>query len=750
MKQLDVIYWEVMMSKQWFTAQELAGLSGFPKSDRRAREKCLREDYVSRKRQAGKGFEYHIDSLPVETQAHLKAQQMKQTNSPAEKQMQVKVEADTEQERQKKIKTKAQNMKQFLCLSEDKQNKAYARQQVIEAYIAFIQPYIDAKNATAGLQAFIQAYNTKAILTDTNAHSIVPKIAKSSLYSWKQLYQEEGLLGLVDKYKSTQQSKIDSQPRLAEFIHALITAKPHFLKQPKSVFEAAGVKANEYGWELPSIGAFKRWLNTYAKKHEVELAYITNPSKYTDKYRTLFSRMYPWLDGPNQVWEFDSTPTDVELNVNGKLKRHSVVAAIDVYTRRVQLIVSPTSNSAAIGLLLRKCLLEWGIPEENSIMRTDNGSDYVSKRTTGIFNLLELEISKAKAFSGWEKPYIERFFRTMSSTLLEKAPGYIGHSVNDRQQIEAMKTFAERIGEGKKKTQQERLEMAMTPEELQSVLDKYLKYDYNHIAHDKDGVSPYERYANSQYKKRPVGDPHILDILLNFVGKATVTRGYVRANNIQYSAPELQETKWQRKTVSVFVDPQDVGKATLYPVDSWDEYVEAVDMDLVGMGVSPTAFQEKRKQATKTLRQLHKNAKMLKEEFGIETLYAEELAQKQANMGGLVHLEQTTTHSNAAIAGLSAAAEQKQSGYSEQELQAMERQRKAMAERKAKQAEQESRIVRNDHEKAVMLTEESIVRKLTEKEQNWLETYRLNNLLQRARLDKILKNAEQPTHRQVK
>ena len=736
--------------KEWYSAKELSGLPGLPKSDRNIRIKAERQNWLSQPKVVGKGFEYHIDSLPIETQGFLKAQQIKKAATPIQKQMQVRVEADTEQEREKKIKIKAQNMQQFLCLSEDKQSKAYARQQVIEAYIAFIQPYIDAKNTTQGLSAFIQAYNNKSILNDADAHSAVPKIAKSSLYNWKQLYQEEGLLGLVDKYKSAQQSKIDSQPRLAEFIHALVTAKPHFLKQPKSVLESAHIKAEQYGWELPSIGSFKRWLNTYAKKHEVELAYITDPSKYTDKYRPLFQRMYPWLSGPNQVWEFDSTPTDVELNVNGKLKRHSVVAAIDVFTRRVLLIVSPTSNSEAICLLLRKCLLEWGIPEENSVMRTDNGSDYVSKRTTGIFNLLELEISKATAFSGWEKPFIERFFRTMSSTILEKAPGYIGHSVNDRQQIEAMKTFAERIGEGKKKAQQERLEMAMTPEELQEALDKYLKYDYNHIEHDKDGVTPFERYANSNYQKRNVGDPHILDLLLSFVGTATVARGKVRANNLHYTAPELQEVEWQRKQVKVFVNPKNAGEATLYPIDNWDTYVEAVDIDLVGLEVPNAEFQESRKQATKLLRQKNKISKQLQDEFGIETLYAEDLAQKQAKMGGLVTFENTTDHNNAAIQGLASAADKQQQGYSEKELDRMEQQRKVMTERKERQAEHESRLVRNDHEKAVMLTEESIVRKLTEKEQNWLETYRLNNVLQRTRLDKILKNAEQSTHGQVK
>ncbi len=738
------------MNKQWFTPQELASLPGFPNTDRRAREKCIREDYISRKCQTGKGFEYSLNSLPVETQAYIKAQQLTSTETPVAQQMLAKIESENAQDRNQKIKSKSEKMQQFMCLSKGKQEKAHARETAVIAFIEYIKPYSDAGNTIEGLKRFIQAYNSKLILEDSDARLHVEKVAKSSLYNWKLAYQKEGVWGLADKHRNTQQSKIDSQPRLKEFIHALVTSKPHYLKQATAVREMASIRADEYNWELPSLGSFKRWLTTYAKKHEVELSYITNPSQYTDKYRPLYARAYPQIDGPNQIWEFDSTPTDVELNVDGKLTRHSIVAAIDVYTRRVVIIVAPTSNSEAICLLLRKCLIDWGVPEPGSIMRTDNGSDYVSKRTTGIFNLLELEISKATAFSGWEKPFIERFFRTMSSTLMEKMVGYIGHSVQDRQQIEAMHTFAQRIGQGKKKVEQERLALALTPQELQQALNDYLEFDYSHKAHDKDKQTPFERYTNSRYQKRIVSNPHALDLLLSFLGTAKVIRGSVKAGGVQYTAPELQEVMWQRQEVKVFIDPTDVGRATLYPIDSWEDCVEAVNMDLVNKGISPAHFKEKRKTAQKDLAQLRKTAKKLQEEFGIDTLYADELAQKKAAYGGLVHFEHTTGHDNAAINGLTQGADQKQNQTSETELAAIENQRQAMAVRKERQAEQESRIVRSDHEKAEMLTTDSLTRELTDKEKNWVDTYRLNNVLQRARLDRILKKAEQSSTRKVK
>ncbi|MDR8523443.1 DNA-binding protein [Shewanella fidelis] len=745
------------MIKQWYTAKELSGLPGLPKSDRNIRLNANKHGWTSRSKARGKGFEYHFDSLPLETKAYLRAKTVEKSTDVsviAAKSVITQSAAKQSQSRQQRISNKSQGLKAFMCLTEVKQEKAKAREKIVTAYEQFIAPYIDAGNKSDGINAFVIGFNSEKLLADKAVRTHVKQVAERTLYRWSKAYSQDGVMGLVDQYKGNAKSKIDEQPRLGEFLMALVTKKPHLLKQAAKVRDMAMVRSDEYGWQLPSISSFKRWLNQYADKHELEHAFTTNPTLYTDKYRPLFARMYPHIDGPNQVWEFDSTPTDVELNVNGRLKRHSIVAVIDAYTRRVQLIVAPTSNSEAICLLLRKTLLEWGLPEEGAIMRTDNGSDYVSQRTTTIFNLLDLKLSKANAFSGWEKPFIERFFGTMSRVLMEKMPGYIGHSVSDRQQIEAMYNFAKRIGEGKKQAEAERLSLALTPEQLQQALNDYLEFDYNHVPHDKTDKTPFELYAGAGYQKRVIGNDHILDTLLNFIGTAKVVRGSVKADGVQYTAPELMEASWQRQTVRVFVDPCDIGRATLYPIDQWDTYVDAVNMDLVNRGIAPSEFRERRKQTQKELAAFRKSAKRLQQEFGIDSLYADELAQKKLQRASLSYIESTTGHGNNAIAGLNTATSNKQHQLNENELAAIERQREAIAKRKASMAEQESRIVRSDHEKAVLLTQDSLTRKLSQAEQDWLKKYRLNNLLQRNRLDKILnqqkvKKAEQ-LHRQVK
>ena len=61
----------------------------------------------------------------------------------------------------------------------------------------------------------------------------------------------------------------------------------------------------------------------------------------------------------NQVWELDSTPADV-MCADG---RHVIVGAMDAWSRRGRLLVVPVSRATAICALLRRCLIDWGVPE---------------------------------------------------------------------------------------------------------------------------------------------------------------------------------------------------------------------------------------------------------------------------------------------------------------------------------------------------------------------------------------------------
>ena len=57
--------------KGWYSAQELAGLPGMPGDESNIRKAAKKNLWASRNKLRGKGLEYALTALPVETQKHL-------------------------------------------------------------------------------------------------------------------------------------------------------------------------------------------------------------------------------------------------------------------------------------------------------------------------------------------------------------------------------------------------------------------------------------------------------------------------------------------------------------------------------------------------------------------------------------------------------------------------------------------------------------------------------------------------------
>ncbi|MCG9624606.1 Mu transposase C-terminal domain-containing protein [Vibrio mediterranei] len=741
------------MTKEWFTASELAGLPGLPNTDRNVRLKAQKEGWKFQKRTVGKGYEFHISSIPTAARTEIQKQRVSSlalTDKATQMGLADVAELTQAENATRMIKQKGrQNSLQALnSLSKKQQNKAAARARVLQLQATFLAPYKEAGHLVVGEHEFVSAYNAGELELEEWIKGQVKKVSFSTLRRWQKQNDEEGIVRLAGNYQSNQrEGLIERQPELQNYVIALVTGKPHLVKRPHVIKRMIEEKVNDFPhWQIPSASSVSRWRDKWMSNNIAKFTNLTNPDSYNSKHRPLFAKMYPWLSAPNDCWEFDSTPTDVQLRVNGKLVRYNIIAAIDVFTRRVKLLLAPTSSSEGICLLLRKCLLEWGMLNPQGIARTDNGSDYVSHRVTTVFQMLDIDQSRANPFSGWEKPYIERFFRTLSSALFELLPGYIGHNVTDRQQIEAAKAFAQRIGEGKKKAQQEALELALSPDELETIMNDWLEHRYNHTAHEGlNGETPFTKYANSGYRPNTISDPHSLDMLLNFVSESYVIRGGVKAGTIRYTAPELMNPDWDRKKVRVFNDPTDVGQATLYSLENHGVYVEAVNDELVGKGISPEQFRHARKQHSKAMAQFRKTAKKLQDEFGIDTQYAQSLAADKAknNLAGL-NLPGIPTD-NPMLGALSKAnrAKATQDSRTENELEQLETARQKIADQERELNQKRGLVIRNIHEKARALATESITRQLTETEEAFLHKYKKENPLSKKQIEEIMAQRRQ-------
>jgi putative transposase len=736
--------WRKTMT-EWFTSTQLAGLPGLPTTDRAVRIKANKEHWESRAREVGKGVEYRITSLPTETRAHLAKQAAAtiadQVSDHASAGRAVAAMFATTAVA---VQEKLESGRKLLSMKPEQRAKADARLLIIQAADRFLASYKACGQGEIGRRIFVDAYKQRELALPDSVYQQQRPFSAITLRRWQDKLESEGLASLAGNYEQKKESALDCNRDLATFLTALITLKPHLSNKWQTLHELAEEYSsmNERGWLIPSPSSLRRWLSNWISENKVAFTYATNPDAYNNQYRTAIETMYPWMTAPNDVWEFDSTPVDAML-VDG---RHSIIAVIDVFTRRVRLLVAKTSSSEGICLLLRKTLLSWGTINDNGVMRTDNGSDYVSKRVMGICNMLDINVSRSNAYSGWEKPHIERFFRTLSHGLIELLPSYIGHCVSDRVVIEARKSFAQRLAEKRKpEEKREAYQLAMTADELQTLLDNWLTARYHNKKHGTLGMSPNEKYQQSRYQRSAVISESALDLLLNHVGEATVSKGFIKANNLKYTAPELMEHTWKGQQVRVFLDPSDVGRAVLYRVDDWNARVEAINVELIGNGITPDAFRASKREDNKALARFRREMNLIAKTLKLDELHTDVVNHFVSQAKEISQFKQADKPlENSALSALTGVLDQQSAPtYSDDELASLTAKREAM-ERKTQELEQQrGLIIRDEHQKARFLAEESLRRELTDKESEWLEQYKRANKLGAKTIEKIMAGRQQ-------
>lgn len=729
----------------WYTAQALAGLAGMPTYPDGVRKKAEREEWQSRKREKGKGAEYHISSLPIETRRYLAERAVAEqgqvvTDHAAGGKAMAKLLV-------REVPVKPDAGRKLLTLGEGARQKVDSRLLILQAVDIFLAPYQACQQGEVGRRAFIEAYRARSLSLPASVYDRQKPFSLITLRRWQSALADEGPAALAGNYQRERPSTVEQSPDLAQFLTALVTAKPHLANKWGALHELASQynEMNQLGWHIPSQSSLRRWMVKWLSDNKVAFTYATNPDAYNNKYRSAIEEMYPWMAQPNDVWEFDSTPVDAML-VDG---RHSIIAVIDVFTRRVRLLVAKTSSSEGICLLLRKTLMAWGTLNDNGVMRTDNGSDYVSQRVMSICTLLGMNVSRSNAYSGWEKPHIERFFRTLSHGLIELLPSYIGHCVADRQVIEARKSFAQRLEEKRKPdAEKEIFELAMTACELQSWLDAR----YHNRKHGSLGMTPNEKYGHARYQRRAIPDESALDLLLNHIGEATVSKGFIKAGGLKYTAPELLEHNWKSQRVSVFLDPSDVGRAILYRTGDWNERIEAVNIELLGNGVSPDAFRAAKRADAKALAGFRREMRNVAKTFGIDQLHQDVVRHFVSQARDIAQFQRSDlTLDNPALAALSGiAAPAEPAQFSAAELAAIEARREEKAARQQATAGQESRALKTEYEQAIYLAEKELDAPLTEREKEWLTRYLYSHKLMAKRINRHLDEVRATRRTQAK
>ncbi|CAA0128958.1 Uncharacterised protein [Starkeya nomas] len=322
---------------------------------------------------------------------------------------------------------------------------------------------------------------------------------------------------------------------------------------------------------IPTIRTFQNALKAWREAYKSELLALTDPDAFKNKLR-VSGRTAHLVSRCNELWTIDASPADA-LTKDG---RYNTYVAVDVYPRRVMVLITRTPRAAAVGLLMRRAILEWGVPER---VKTDNGSDFTAKYTERVLAALGIEVELSAPFSPWQKGTVERAIGTMQRDLMRTLPGFIGHSVADRKAIEGRKAFAERLGRDDDKA----FSVDLTAAELQDYCDRWANGRYANRPHSAlAGATPFQVASADRTPIRRV-DARALDMLLAPVagrnGIRTVGKEGVKVDHTFYiAAGVLPGTE-----VLVRMDPADMGRAYLFDPSGETFIGEAIAPEIAGV-----------------------------------------------------------------------------------------------------------------------------------------------------------------------
>ncbi|MBW2562088.1 MAG: DDE-type integrase/transposase/recombinase, partial [Deltaproteobacteria bacterium] len=521
---------------------------------------------------------------------------------------------------------KEQGLKAYAALPAARKQEAEARFEILNARDGFLKA--TRLPLKRGTELFCRELVAGGIRLSAEVIGLVasrggrPGLSWSTVRRWQQAFDESGMAG-------TGNATCSIPEHMQTFIQAMLTDFPHV----SVAYIRKGLEARYDGQTIPHPSSVRRYVAKWKEENVGLLLFIKNPDEWKNKLMNAVGDASEHIERLNQLWEFDGTPTDVML-ING---RHNITGVIDVYTRRVKLLVSPTAKSESVAGLTRRALIDWGVPE---VAKTDNGADYVSKHMVRVFTSLEIEQQLCPPFSPEKKPHIERFFRTFSHGLVELLPGYVGHNINDRKAIEARRTFAQRLmSQG-----HDPIDIKMTADEFQQLCDDWCNAMYHHEPHSSlGGKTPMEMVREWTDPVRRITDERALDVLLYVTpdgdGLRKIGKKGVKVHRGHYYAYEM--IGHEDEYVRVLCDPTDFGVVYCYQ-QAGEFLCRAVDLERKGIDRAELAAKARREQKrvySEGSQKLKKQAKKMDNRF----IYREMVAHNKAKIENVVELPKPAT-----------------------------------------------------------------------------------------------------------
>lgn len=554
----------------WLTAQEIADfakagmLPGLPTTKMGVTKTADRECWHSYRalarpragREGGGGFEYHIDLLPLPVRLAYVA---------------------------KSFRLDPQDL--IAPLSDDGTMSTRAR-EARDARIVALR-LAEAFRRSTGLGAhsaddyFCRLFNAGSIEAPGWLRENLESLSVRTLARWRAAAREDtARLGFdpASARKGTGLLETANDGAVRNFVLGLVMMGPKHFSARDILIQCR----NEFGDEIadrhgelkpmPPERTFQHFIAMLKVEDEVAITKASNPDRYRNRFAFSGTNAFAWVQEPNQLWQIDASPVDV-LCIDG---RHSLYMCLDLATRRIVITTSKTPRASAVGLMARKAILKWGVAK---IIKTDNGSDFVAIETCRLFDALGIDVQRSQKYTPQEKGHVERAIKTFQHQMGPKMPGFIGHNVADRTEIENRRAFAQRLG----CDDAEAFAVQLTAAQLQGYIDRWIEADYQNREHGGLGGRTPNQVADAATTPMRRVDEHALDVLLMPLagngGIRVMGRKGLKIDHHYYRLPEVMP----RTRVFVRMDPLDAGRARAFTPEG-DVYLgEAVCYELAGL-----------------------------------------------------------------------------------------------------------------------------------------------------------------------
>ena len=576
--------------KVWLTATEIADaavegkLPGLPTTQRGVQKRAVSEGWdrysgqcrQRKGREGGGGLEYHIDLLPAPARLTYLSSF-------------VQVATTT-----RDIAAASPSIPEGGELTTTGRKNRDARLAILKA----ADRYRDG-NGLSGMASdgfFASLYNSGQVEIAPWVRPLVPALSVRSLARWRSAAKSKGTEALGHdpalNRKDTGVLARAAGGQVKDFILALL-AKNQFLSSDhirNAVIDQFATRncleVNGKPVKVPSRRAFQLQLGAWREEYANALLKIRDPDGYRSRVE-IVALGTSRADRLNECWQIDASPLDA-IMLSGK--RHTIYAAVDVWSRRTIIMVSATPRAEAVALLVRKCIRAWGVPER---IKTDNGSDFTAHTTQRLLGALGIEIELSPPYSPRSKPLVERVIGTFQRDFAATIPGFIGHNVGQRSVIEKRKAFSKRLG----LDDAHLFDADMTEAEAAAYADTWAEQIYAHSQHDGlGGMSPFARAASWTGPVRRISDERALDILLAPVasgnGIRTVTKTGIRVDGEAYYIGTVQVGR----QVFCRMDPADLGRLFVFEADGETFLGVAECPALLGLDPVATAMRVKAQQ----------------------------------------------------------------------------------------------------------------------------------------------------------